>query len=91
MTEKFSREVPVDLPADGTKNVLTMPPIDQLPGLTPTYFLHLVIKDASGKQVGANFYWLSTEPETLAYRRPSGTSRRPRPSPTSPPSSSCPG
>ena len=53
MTEKFAREVPLELPPDGTKQVLTLPPIDQLPGLSPTYFLQLIIKDASGKQRGS--------------------------------------
>ncbi len=53
MTEKFAREVPLELPPDGTKQVLTLPPIDQLPGLSPTYFVQLTIKDAAGKQRGS--------------------------------------
>jgi len=69
MSEKFAREVPLELPPDGTKQVLALPPIDQLPGLSPTYFLQLTIKDATGKQRGSNFYWLSTAPEKLAYEK----------------------
>jgi exo-1,4-beta-D-glucosaminidase len=69
MTEKFAREVTLELPPDGTKQVLTLPPVDQLPGLSPTYFLQLIIKDATGKQRGSNFYWLSTAPEKLAYEK----------------------
>ena len=35
--------------------------------LSPTYFLVLRLQDVSGKQVGSNFYWLSSKPETLAW------------------------
>ena len=69
MTEKFSREVPVDLPADGTKNLFVLPaaPPGSDGGLTPTYFIDLRLTDAAGKLVGQNFYWASTTAETLAY------------------------
>jgi exo-1,4-beta-D-glucosaminidase len=33
------------------------------------YFLVLRLADSSGKQVGANFYWLSTKPETLDWAK----------------------
>ena len=69
MSEKLKREAPVDLPPDGTKNVLLIPPVDQLPGLSPTYFVQLSLKDGAGKVVGSNFYWLSTQPEKLAYEK----------------------
>ena len=83
--------MPLDLPPDGTKQVLTLPPSDQLPGLSPTYFVHLIIKDASGKQVGANFYWLSTEARDAGLREDQVV-RHPdqEPTPTSPPWPSCP-
>lgn len=64
MTEKFSKELTLDAPADSTQKVLPLPEID---GLTPTYFLDLRVEDGNGKLVGSNFYWLSTKPETIAW------------------------
>jgi exo-1,4-beta-D-glucosaminidase len=57
MTEKFAREAPADVPADGVRRVLTIPAIA---GLSPAYFVGLALTDASGKLVSSNFYWLST-------------------------------
>jgi exo-1,4-beta-D-glucosaminidase len=37
--------------------------------LSPTYFVALRISDASGKQLGSNFYWLSTKPETIDWAK----------------------
>jgi exo-1,4-beta-D-glucosaminidase len=62
MTEKFSQQTNVDIGADGTKRVLTLPePAD----LSATYFVKLTLTDATGKQVSDNFYWLSTQGDTL--------------------------
>ncbi len=66
MSEKFSKEVSLDVAADSTNKVLTLPNID---GLSPTYFLVLRLRDSSGKLVGSNFYWLSTKPETLDWEK----------------------
>ena len=64
MSERFSKEVDVDAPADSTNKVLSLPEISDL---SATYFLVLRLEDASGKQAGSNFYWLSSKPETLAW------------------------
>jgi exo-1,4-beta-D-glucosaminidase len=64
MTEKYSRQFPVDAAADSTNKIVALPQID---GLNPTYFLVLRLEDASGKLVGSNFYWLSTKQETLNW------------------------
>ncbi len=64
MTEKFSKEVDVDAAADSTNKILSLPDISDL---SATYFLVLRLQDASGKQVGSNFYWLSSKPETLDW------------------------
>jgi exo-1,4-beta-D-glucosaminidase len=64
MTEKFSKEIDVDAAADSTNKVLSLPDIADL---SATYFLVLRLQDANGKQVGSNFYWLSSRPETLAW------------------------
>jgi exo-1,4-beta-D-glucosaminidase len=42
--------------------VLTLPEIQ---GLSPTYFVKLLLEDSAGKLVSSNFYWLSTKAETL--------------------------
>lgn len=66
LAEKFSREARVDIAADGVQKVFSIP---ALAGLTSTYFVRLLLEDASGKQVSSNFYWLSTKPETLDWKR----------------------
>ena len=66
MTEKFSREVPLSLSPDESKNLFTLPPME---GLSPTYFVDLRIVDATGKRVGGSFYWQSTKAETLDYSK----------------------
>ncbi len=66
MTEKFSQENPADAPADSTAKIFTLPDVA---GLTPTYFLVLRLEDSAGKQVGSNFYWLSTKPETIDWAK----------------------
>jgi len=63
LTEKFSRKDTLDVAADGTKNVFTLPVV---PDLSPTHFVRLTLRD-HGKVVGSNLYWLSTRQETLAY------------------------
>ena len=38
-------------------------------GLSSTYFVSLLLSDASGNTVSRNFYWLSTTPETLDWEK----------------------
>jgi exo-1,4-beta-D-glucosaminidase len=66
MTETFSHEHSVDAPADSTAKVFTLPDVD---GLSSVYFVVLRLTDSTGKQVGSNFYWLSTKPETLDWAK----------------------
>jgi exo-1,4-beta-D-glucosaminidase len=66
LAEKFSQESPVDVAADSTTKILTLPALDEA---SPVYFLVLRLQDASGKVVGTNFYWLSTKPETLDWEK----------------------
>jgi len=65
-SEKFSQDTAVDAPADSTNKVLTLPDVQ---GLTATYFLVLRLSDAGGREVGSNFYWLSTKQETLDWEK----------------------
>jgi exo-1,4-beta-D-glucosaminidase len=66
MSEKFSNESAVDIPADGVAKVAELPAISDL---SPTYFVALRIVDANGNIAGSNFYWLSTKPETVDWSR----------------------
>ncbi|SPE39475.1 Exo-beta-D-glucosaminidase (fragment) [Candidatus Sulfopaludibacter sp. SbA3] len=64
MEEKFSKAATVDAGEDSSTRVFELPDIG---GLSSTYFVHLTLEDASGKNVSRNFYWLSTKPETLEW------------------------
>jgi exo-1,4-beta-D-glucosaminidase len=64
MTEKFSREAALDVGPDSSSKVFAIPDIS---GLTPAYFVRLVLEDSGGKVVSSNFYWLSTKPDVLDW------------------------
>ncbi len=66
MTEKFSHEDSIDAAADSTAKIFTLPEVE---GLSPVYFVALRLADSAGKQVGSNFYWLSSKPETLDWAK----------------------
>ena len=66
MTEKFSREDSVEMPADSTAKIFALPEVQ---GLSSVYFVVLRLTDAGGKLVGSNFYWLSTKPETIDWSK----------------------
>jgi exo-1,4-beta-D-glucosaminidase len=66
MTEKFSHEDSADAAADSTAKIFTLPDVA---GLSSVYFVALRLTDSTGKQVGSNFYWLSTKPETLDWAK----------------------
>jgi exo-1,4-beta-D-glucosaminidase len=70
MSERFSREETVNAPADSTNRMFALP---EIPNLTPTYFLRLLVRDSTGKIVGSNFYWLSTSAETLDWEKSNDT------------------
>jgi len=65
-TEKFTQENTVDAGADSTSKIFTLPDVS---GLSNTYFLVLRLEDSTGKQVGSNFYWLSTKPEVVDWAK----------------------
>jgi exo-1,4-beta-D-glucosaminidase len=62
LKSRFSREAKVDLGPDAVVRALTIP---EIADLSTTYFLRLSARDASGKTVSTNFYWLSTKPSVL--------------------------
>jgi exo-1,4-beta-D-glucosaminidase len=65
MAERFSREATVEVDPDSSSRVFTLPEIE---GLSSTFFLNLTL-ESSGSVVSRNFYWLSTQPETLNWER----------------------
>lgn len=62
MKERFSQEETLDVAADSTNKLFTLP---EIADLTAVYFLKLTLHDSSGKLVGSNFYWFSSKPETI--------------------------
>jgi exo-1,4-beta-D-glucosaminidase len=58
LTEKFSKTTPVDIAADSSTRIFTIPDLTDLSGL---YFVRLTLQDGAGKPVSSNFYWLSTQ------------------------------
>jgi exo-1,4-beta-D-glucosaminidase len=56
----FSRRSSVDVAADSSQRILTIPPFPQTAS-PETYFLKLDLRDRSGKSLSSNFYWLSSK------------------------------
>jgi len=73
-SEKYSHAVDLDIPADGSVKAFDLP----ADGLDKTYFLRLQLKEADGKLVSDNFYWLSTKPDVLAWKKRRGTAYTPQ-------------
>ncbi len=60
LRELFSQEQSVDVDADGVRKVLQIPKVPS--DVKPTvYFVQLKLKDATGRLLSSNFYWLSTK------------------------------
>ncbi|MBZ5591519.1 MAG: beta galactosidase jelly roll domain-containing protein [Acidobacteriia bacterium] len=73
--EKYSHDVKLEVPADGSVKAFDLPAPDQW---GTTYFLQLSLHDAAGKRVSDNFYWLSTKPDTLDWKKRRGTAYTPQ-------------
>jgi len=65
-SEKASREVTLDVAADASVKAFELPKVE---GLSTTYFLRLQLRDAGGKLLSDNFYWLSTKADTLDWAK----------------------
>jgi exo-1,4-beta-D-glucosaminidase len=63
LEEKYAREVQVNIASDESKKAISL---DWPNDLSNVYFLKLELKDASGKQVSSNFYWLSAKGDEKA-------------------------
>jgi exo-1,4-beta-D-glucosaminidase len=62
--EKREREATLDLAPDSSTKAFDLPKVDDL---SKTYFLRLDLRDAEGKLLSDNFYWLSTKADTLDW------------------------
>jgi exo-1,4-beta-D-glucosaminidase len=62
--EEGSREGTLDVGADTSTRAFEVPNVS---GLSTTYFLRLQLRDAAGKLLSDNFYWLSTKPDTMNW------------------------
>jgi exo-1,4-beta-D-glucosaminidase len=58
------KEESVDVPADAAVKAFDLPSAE---GLTTTFFVKLDLRDARGKAVSDNFYWLSAKADTLDW------------------------
>jgi exo-1,4-beta-D-glucosaminidase len=66
LKERFSREATVTLPPDGVVRAVTIP---EIANLTTTYFVALTAADSAGAVLSRNFYWLSTRPDQMDWKK----------------------
>ncbi|MGH9712382.1 MAG: glycosyl hydrolase 2 galactose-binding domain-containing protein [Candidatus Acidiferrales bacterium] len=68
LQKKFSQQVSLDIDADGVRRALTIPP---LPAgqIAQVYFLKLDLQDSMGKLLSSNFYWLSSCPAEIQWKK----------------------
>jgi exo-1,4-beta-D-glucosaminidase len=64
------KEQSVDVPADGAVKAFDLPKAE---GLTMTFFVRLDLRDARGRAVSDNFYWLSAKADTLDWAKKQDT------------------
>ena len=63
---KSAKESTLNVLPDSSARAFSLPPPD---GLSRAYFLRLKLQDSAGKLVSDNFYWLSTKPDTMAWKK----------------------
>jgi len=66
LAQKHAAEVKLDVPPDGSRQALVVPPLE---GLSTTYFLKLELKETTGRVVSRNFYWLSTKADVYDWAK----------------------
>ncbi|HYT51818.1 MAG TPA: hypothetical protein VEL10_06405 [Gaiellaceae bacterium] len=63
LTQRYTTQATVNVPANASTQVLTIP---ALTGLSTTYFIRLQLRDSTGAVVSSNLYWYSTGPDVLS-------------------------
>ena len=69
MTERFSKEVTVDVGADSSTRVFALPEFDAKSGM---YFVDLRLENGDGFE-SRNFYWLPAQAETVDFENEPGS------------------
>jgi exo-1,4-beta-D-glucosaminidase len=64
------REEALDVPSDGSVKAFDLPKAE---GLSMTFFVRLDLRDARGRAVSDNFYWLSAKADTLDWAKKQDT------------------
>ena len=62
-SEKFARDSVLDVPADSSMRVFTLP---EPSGISGAYFVDLRLTGADGRALSSNFYWLSNRMDVLS-------------------------
>ncbi|HXY40852.1 MAG TPA: glycosyl hydrolase family 2, partial [Vicinamibacteria bacterium] len=70
------QEAKVDLEPDGVARAFTLPPLPSEPVAT-VYFLRLSLRDAGGKELTSNFYWLPARLSTMDWAKVADTAYAP--------------
>jgi len=63
---RFSQETKLDMDADSVRRVFTIP-VAAWESPSPVHFLKLTLRDAEGKMVSSNFYWLPRKAACLEW------------------------
>jgi exo-1,4-beta-D-glucosaminidase len=63
-SEKFAKDTVIDIPADSSLRVFTLPEPTNLS--TAAYFVDLRLTGSDGRPISNNFYWLSTKMDALS-------------------------
>jgi exo-1,4-beta-D-glucosaminidase len=66
--ERFSKQVQVDVDADGVSKALTLP-VESFSPPSPAYFVQLQLQASDGKIVSRNFYWLSAKKNSYEWNK----------------------
>ena len=70
LQKRFSQQVSVDTEADSVQRALTMPTLPS-GASSAVYFVNLALRDSSGKLLSSNFYWLSSHPAEIQWKKTS--------------------
>jgi exo-1,4-beta-D-glucosaminidase len=76
LKELSSQEATVDIEADGSTRALTLPPLPSEP-TAGVYFVRLSLRDAAGKELSSNFYWLPARLSTIDWDKIEDTAYAP--------------
>ena len=76
LRQTFSQDAKVEIEADASKRVLTVPPFPAEPAVA-VYFVKLSLRDQAGKEVSSNFYWLPARLSKLDWDKTPDTAFTP--------------